>query len=80
MLYFFRRGEAALSCETRLNPDGQGHQLVVTEHGQARIESFVDLPKLLSREHELVQPWRAQGWRELGQPARTPVDPWPWSR
>jgi hypothetical protein len=76
MLYFFRRGDAALSCETRLNPDGNGYQLVVTEHGHERVESFADLAKLLSREHELVQAWRAQGWRELGQPARTPVDPW----
>lgn len=76
MLYFFRRGESGLSCETRLNPMGKGFQLVVTENGQERIETFTDLPKLLSREHELVQAWKAQGWREVGQPSRTPVDPW----
>ncbi|HEV8235844.1 MAG TPA: hypothetical protein VGP84_14640 [Gemmatimonadaceae bacterium] len=38
--------------------------------------NFVELPKLLAREHELLQAWRAQGWRDVGPPKRTPVDPW----
>jgi hypothetical protein len=76
MLYFFRRGPVALSCETRLNPEGPGFQLVITEDAVARIEMFSDLPALLSREHELLQAWRAQGWRDVGAPKATPPDTW----
>jgi hypothetical protein len=76
VLYFFRRGDAALTCETRLNPYGPGYQLVITENADERIENFAELPKLLSREHELLMAWRAQGWRDVGQPTRTPVDTW----
>lgn len=68
MLYFFRRGDAAMSCETRLNPDGAGYQLVITENSVPRVEQFDTLPKLLGREHELLLAWRAQGWRDVGQP------------
>jgi hypothetical protein len=71
MLYFFRRGDSALSCETRLNPDGPGYQLVISENNVRRIEHFNELPKLLAREHELLLAWRAQGWRDLTL-ARTP--------
>lgn len=76
MLYFFRRGDVALSCETRLNPMGAGFQLVIIENGHEQIETFSELPKLLAREHELIQAWKAQGWRETGEPSRTPVDTW----
>lgn len=74
MLYFFHRGSDALSCETRLNPDGPGFQLVITENGRARIEQFDELAKLLAREHELLLAWRAQGWRDVGVPTRTRPD------
>ncbi len=77
MLYFLRRGEAALSCETRLHPDGPGFQLVVTEKSVAHVENFDVLAELLAREHELLIAWRAQGWREVGAPAPTPPDTWP---
>jgi hypothetical protein len=80
MIYFFRRADAQLSSETRLNPEGPGYQLVITENGQTRIESFDELPKLLGREHELLQAWRAQGWRDVGPPTKTPVDSWPGPR
>ena len=80
MIYFFQRGDTKLASETRLNPDGSGYQLVITENAKTRIESFADLAKLLAREHELLLAWRAQGWREIGQPARTPVDTWPGPR
>jgi hypothetical protein len=76
VLYFFRRGNVALTCETRLNPDGPGYQLVITESGRERIEHFTELPKLLAREHELLLAWRAQGWRNVGQPTGTPFDTW----
>lgn len=74
MLYFFRRGDAALTCETRLNPHGGGYQLVVTQDAHERIENFTELAKVLSREHELLRAWRVQGWRDVGQPTRTAVD------
>jgi len=76
MIYFFRRADAKLTSETRLNPDGPGYQLVITENDKTRIESFAELPKLLAREHELLQAWRAQGWADVGQPTRTPIDTW----
>jgi len=76
VLYFFRRGGDAITCETRLNPHGDGFQLVITERGQERVEDFTELPALLGREHELLQAWRAQGWRDVGQPKRTPADTW----
>jgi hypothetical protein len=74
VLCFFRRGDVTLTCETRLNPDGPGYQMVITEQAQERIENFTELPKLLAREHDLLMAWRAQGWRDVGQPTRTPVD------
>jgi hypothetical protein len=77
MMYFFRRADVQLTSETRLDPDGPGYQLVITENGKTRIESFDTLPKLLEREHELLQAWRAQGWRDTDRPAPTAVDPWP---
>lgn len=64
MIYFFRKGESRLAAETRLNPGGPGYELVITTDGEVRVESFEDLPGLLGREHELVQSWRAMGWRE----------------
>ncbi len=76
VLYFFRRGTDAMSCETRLNPNGPGFQLVITENDRERIEDFVELPLLLTREHELLQSWRMQGWRAVGAPTPTPPDTW----
>ena len=74
VLYFFHRGPDALSCETRLNPDGPGFQLVITENAREHIESFDALATLLAREHELLLAWRAQGWRDVGPPTRTAPD------
>lgn len=79
-MHFFRRGDAALSCETRLNPDGPGFQLVTVENGVTRVEDYSELARLLSREHELLLGWRAQGWRDVRTPTRTPPDPWSGSR
>lgn len=77
MIYFFRRGDHSRSCETRLREDGPGYELVVTTDGESHVESFAELPALLAREHELLQAWRAQGWREAGPPPpRSPSD-WP---
>ena len=76
VLYFLRRGADSMSCETRLNPNGPGFQLVITESGDERIEDFDDLHQLLAREHDLLTSWRAQGWREVGAPTPTPPDTW----
>jgi hypothetical protein len=65
MVYFLRRGAEALSCETRLHPSAPGFQLVVSENAREEIEDYDDLPAMLAREHELLQTWRAQGWREM---------------
>jgi hypothetical protein len=75
-VYFFRRGDAAMSLETRLDPDGPGYQLVITEQGEMRVENFAELPSLLAREHELLQAWRAQGWCDVGRPAGAHVNTW----
>ena len=65
MIYFFRRGADVVTCETRLDADGPGFELVVTENGEARAERFASVAAMLHREHELVQAWRAQGWTEM---------------
>jgi hypothetical protein len=64
VIYFFRNGDHRLACETRLNPLGPGYELIITEDGVTQIEPFQDLAGLLSREHALLQAWRAMGWRD----------------
>jgi hypothetical protein len=64
VIYFFRKGDKHLACETRLNPAGPGYELVVTTDGLTQVEPFQELAALLAREHELLQAWRAIGWRE----------------
>lgn len=70
MIYFFRRGADSLSCETRLSATGDGYELLVTEQGRQRIETFATVADMLAREHELLQAWRAQGWQDVGAPSR----------
>lgn len=69
MLWFYRRGPDTLSCEVRLAADGPGYELVITEKGVSRVERFTSVVALLSREHELLAAWRAQGWtHDVGRP------------
>jgi hypothetical protein len=75
VIYFFRRGRAEMTCETRLNPEGPGYQLVIGTDGAEQVEPYADLADLLSREHELLQAWRAQGWSEVAPRRPSPVDP-----
>lgn len=70
MVYFFWRGAAHLTLETRLNPDGPGYQLVISADSKTRIESFAAMSELLARDRELVHAWRAQGWHETANPLR----------
>lgn len=64
MLYVFVRGSQRKTCETRLSADGAGYELVVTEAGMERVDRYATMERLLAREHELLQAWRAQGWIE----------------
>jgi hypothetical protein len=64
MIYFFKRGVETIACETRLSPEGQGYELVVTTGDKVQLESFTNLADLLAYEHELLLAWRAQGWRD----------------
>ena len=64
MLYVFLRGQERKTCETRLSADGEAFELVVAEDGVEHIDRFRTMERLLSREHELLQAWRAQGWTE----------------
>jgi hypothetical protein len=71
VIYFFRKGDHQLACETRLNSQGPGYELIVTEDGASRIEPFEELGALLAREYELLQAWRAMGWRDTMAPPPT---------
>ena len=70
MIYFLRRGDASLTCETRLGPNGDEYELVVTDGGGRRVETFGTVAAMLAREHDLLAGWRAQGWQDV-----TPVRP-----
>ena len=63
MVWFLLRGAERRACETRLAGDGTGFDLIVSDGSGSYSERFPDLPRLLSREHELLAAWRAQGWR-----------------
>jgi len=76
-VYFYRRGGDLRICETRLAEDGPGYELVVTVDATVHIERFAGLPDLLAREHELLQAWRAQGWREDSRQPVKPETEWP---
>jgi hypothetical protein len=70
MLYVFTRGQQRKTCETRLSGDSDGFELVVVEDGIEHVDRFPTIDRLLSREHELLQAWRAQGWSEPRQGKR----------
>lgn len=70
MLYVFTRGAHRKTCETRLSADGEAFELVVEEEGVEHIDRFATIERLLSREHELLRAWRAQGWVEPSQGKR----------
>jgi hypothetical protein len=64
MLYVFLRGPHTKTCETRLSADGAGYELVVAEDGVERVDRYASIERMLAREHELLQAWRAQGWTQ----------------
>ena len=64
MIYFLKRGTETMACETRLSPEGDGYELVVTRSDGIQVEPFTELADMLAHEHELLLAWRAQGWRD----------------
>ena len=66
MVYFLRRGEERLTCETRLSPGGAGYEIEVLRGLDSHVERFHTIEQVLSREHELLAAWRALGWAEVG--------------
>jgi hypothetical protein len=37
---------------------------VITENGKVQLERFNGIERLLAREHELLNAWKALGWKE----------------
>jgi hypothetical protein len=65
MIYFYRRARDSRSCESRLERDGPGFELIVMDGRESRVERFEDARALASREHELRHEWLLSGWREM---------------
>ncbi len=70
MLSVFTRGPERKTCETQLSADGEAFELVVAEAGVEHVDRFSSIERLLAREHELLQAWRAQGWNPPAQVRR----------
>ena len=66
MIYFYRRAADTRICETRLEPDGPGFELVVNDGRESRVERFADVRELTTRESELRHEWLMHGWRTIG--------------
>jgi hypothetical protein len=66
VIYFYRRGTNTRSCETRLEPDGPGFELIVVDVRGSRVEHFADVSALANRENELRHAWLLNGWRTIG--------------
>jgi hypothetical protein len=64
MVAFFHRGAERRSCETRLSADENGYELVILHDGRQHVERFSEPVEVVSREHELVSAWHAQGWHD----------------
>lgn len=65
MIYFYRRLGGTRTCETRLEPDGPGYQLIVTDGRHSRVEHFDEIVALVNREGELRYAWLLNGWRTI---------------
>jgi hypothetical protein len=63
MIHFFHRAGDMLSCETRLEADGPGYELVVTEGRTCHVEHFDDVRRLENRQSELRYSLLSHGWR-----------------
>jgi hypothetical protein len=65
MIYFYRRAGGTRKCETRLEPDGPGYELIVTDGRDSRVEHFDEVVALANRESELRYAWLLNGWRTI---------------
>jgi len=65
MIYFYRRAGDRRTCETRLEPDGEGYELIVSDGAESRTEHYEDARELGDREVELRQRLFAHGWRAI---------------
>lgn len=63
MIYFYRRAGDTRMCETRLESDGPGFELIVVEGRDSHVERFADVRALVTRECELRHAWLLGGWR-----------------
>ena len=66
MIHFYRRAADTRICETRLEPDGPGFELIVIDGRETHVERFADVTSLASRESELRHAWLLNGWRTIG--------------
>ena len=66
MIHFYRRAADTRICETRLEPDGPGFELIVIDGRESRVERFADARELATRECELRHTWLLHGWRTIG--------------
>jgi len=64
-MHAFRRGDLTRSCESRVSPEGDRFELVITREGESRVESFSSLEAMLTRERVLTNGWRAHCWQEV---------------
>ena len=65
MVYFYRRAGDSRSCETRLESEGSGYELVMTEGLDSEIEHFEDACDLYARALEVRDAWWSNGWRAV---------------
>jgi hypothetical protein len=65
MIYFYRRARQTRSCETRLEANGPGFELIVIEGRESRVEHFDDVDALAARQRELRYEWMSSGWRDI---------------
>jgi hypothetical protein len=65
MVYFYRRSGDTRICESRLEAQGPGFELIVTEGRESQIERFADARSLMNRQEELRRSWSMHGWRTI---------------
>ena len=65
MINVYRRAGETRICETRLESDGSGLELVVVDAQGSHVERFDDARAMASREHELRHAWLLHGWRTI---------------
>ena len=65
MIYFYRRAGDMRTCETRLESNGDGYELIVSDGADSRTEHYEVPRELGDREVELRQRLFAHGWRAV---------------